>query len=266
MRMPIAFVMTIAFVSSLHAELQLTDVQSSYGQLGPARESSEYVLGDEVYVRFNVVGARIDVDGYTQGELTITVRDAAGKKVLESATPIQQLPCLGGDRFPARAVLMLGDPMTAGKYTLEVGYSDLIAKKTASFKREFTCKPTEFAISGLRFYQDKEGRVPAPVGGMLSQTLFIQARAIGFDTSNDEIDVEMRIDVLDKDGKILTPKPIKVVLHNEKVDEVRATKILSFNAELALHRSGDFRLRLTMTDLHSNKSVKFEAPMKVTAP
>jgi hypothetical protein len=266
MRMLIAFAASIAFVSGLHAELQLTDVQSSFGQLGPARESSEYVLGDEVYFRFNVVGARIDVDGRTQGELTLVARDAAGKKVVESAYPMQQVPCLGGDRVAARAVLTLGDPLTPGKYTLEVGYTDLIAKKTASFKREFTCKPTEFAIAGLRFYQDKEGRVPAPVGGMLSQTLFIQARAIGFDKSNDEIDVEMRIEVLDEKGKVLTPKPIKVVLHSEKPEEVREAKVLNFSAELALHRPGDFRLRITLSDLQSKKSVKFEAPMKVIAP
>jgi hypothetical protein len=258
--------LTLLCATAAQAGLDLRDVQTSYGQLGPVRESAEYVLGDEVHVRFTVAGARTDAEGRLRGEITFAVTDANGKQVLDGGYPVQQVPVLGGDTIPAYVAVRLGDPMTPGWYTLEVRVRDLLGKESASFKREFTCKPAEFAAVAVRFSQDAAGRVPAPVGGFVSQALFLKLQAVGFDRSRDEIDVEMAVEVLDAEGKPVSPRPVRAVVHSEKPEEVRAATVLNFSGEISLHRSGEFRLRVTLTDRQSKKTATFEAPMRVLAP
>jgi hypothetical protein len=262
----LAVSLTLLCAAAAQAKVELRGVQSSYGQLGPARESAEYVLGDEVYVRFTVAGARTDAEGRLRGEITFAVTDGAGKKVLDGGYPLQQAPVLGGDTFPAYVSVRTGDPMAPGKYTLEVQFRDLLAKESAAFKHEFTCKPVEFAAVAVRFSQDAAGRVPAPVGGFVSQTLFLKMKAVGFDRSQGEIDVEMAIEVLDAQGKPVSPRPVRAAVHSEKPDEVRAATFVSFSGEINLNRAGEFRLRVTVTDRQAKKTATFEAPMKVLAP
>ena len=73
----------------------------------------------------------------------------------------------------------------------------------------------------------------------------------------------MDLEVFDSKGKPVAPKPIRAVLHSEKLDEVKATTRVNFTAELTLNRPGEFILRITLTDKMSKKSTTFEAPMRV---
>jgi hypothetical protein len=118
----------------------------------------------------------------------------------------------------------------------------------------------------VRFAQDAEGRIPATVGGVISQTLFINARGVGFEKSTGELEVEMVIQVLDAKGKPLMPKPIRSVVHNEDAKVVKSATTIRLRGQLALNRPGEFVLKITLTDKIAKKTVEFEAPMKVINP
>ena len=234
--------------------------------LGPERKSSEYVSGDQVFVRYTVAGFQTDADGRTRAEFRLTVTDAGGKQVLRRETPLNQAFALGGDSLPGSASFDLGEDVPPGDYEIKVDVTDLISKEIASFRYKFTCKKEEFALLWVRFSHDAAGDVPAPAGGVVSQALHVRMKAVGFDRSKGEIDVEMEIAVFDAAGKPVMHRPFRTGVHNEKPDEVKQVTSLRLSSVLALNRSGTFTLRITVTDKVTKRVVVFESPLRVSAP
>jgi hypothetical protein len=259
----LAALVLIALPAAVQAKLEIRDVQASYGQLGPERKSNEYVAGDEVFFRFTLAGVRTDADGRMRCEMRLAITDPKGKQLPITEAPLLGIVALGGDVVPANASFELNLDVLPGEYVLTVEVIDRLAKETASFQRKIICKPLEFALVRLRFYQDEAGRVPARIGGTVSQTLFVKFQAIGFDRTQDEIDVEMEITILDEAGKPVIPKPIRGAFHNEKPAEVKTIDRITLSTTLILNRPGKFVLRILVTDKMTKKKVSFEAPLQV---
>ena len=249
------------------AKLEIRDVQASHGSLGPVRKSARYVSGDQVFVRYTIAGVLTDADGRVRLELRLAVADVAGKQILKSEIAAQPDWSLwAGAVIPGFATFDLGEEVPPGEYEMKVEVTDLIAKETASFRHRFTCTKEEFALVQVRFSHDAAGDVHASPGGLVSQALHVRMKAIGFDKSKNEIDVEMEIDVLDAAGKPVMPRPIRTGVHNEKPEEVKQITRLALSAVLSLNRPGDFTLRITVTDKLAMKKVVFESPLRVTVP
>jgi hypothetical protein len=263
-----AFIAVLLAASPAVAEtkLEIRDVRAVHGMLGPERQSSEYVTGDQVYVRYTLAGFRTDAGGRMRIELRLTVTDAAGKQVLRRDTPLNQTAALGGDSLPGFASFDLGDDVSPGDYEMKVEFTDLISKETSSFRHKFTCKKEEFALVQVRLFHDAAGEAPAPAGGLVSQSLHVMMKAVGFDRSKGEIDVEMEIVVLDAAGKPVMPRPFRTGVHNEKPEEVKQITNIRLSSALALNRPGNFTLRITVTDKLAKKSVVFETPLRVATP
>ena len=223
-------------------------------------------MGDEVHYRFTIAGVKPDADGRLSAEMHLRVTDAQGKEVLKTTVPVQAVIALGGDTLPGNARVVLNDPIAPGEYEVAVEVKDLNAEESASFKRKFTCKPEEFAAVRVRFTQDPDGKLPAPVGGLVGQTLFVRAAAVGFDRRRGGIDVQFDLQVFDKQGKPVTPRPIRATVRNEDPAVVKQATVLNFQGEMTLNRPGEFVLRLTLTDKPTKKTATFEAPMRVAAP
>ena len=66
MRLALVTLLLIGSLTPAFAKLQIKDVQASHGQLGPERKDLDYVRGDELYVRFTVVGLRDAHIGWNQ--------------------------------------------------------------------------------------------------------------------------------------------------------------------------------------------------------
>ena len=259
----VAALLFLSFPSVAKAKLEIRDIQASHGQLGPERKSNEYITGDQVYFRYTVAGFRLDDEGRLRCELRLTVKDARGKKKVDREVPLQQVVALGGDTMTAFASFNLDEDFPPGEYELTVSLTDQLTKETASFQRKIICKPEEFALVQVRFYQDAMGEVPARVGGTVSQTLFVKLKAVGFDRSKGEIDIEMEIAVLDEAGKPVIAKPIRAGLHNEKPDEVKQIGRIGLSGTLTLNRPGNFTLQIRVTDKLTKKKLSFEAPLRV---
>jgi hypothetical protein len=266
MRLPIVcFVLALA-AQAAAAKPVIKEVQASYGQLGPERKGSEYVRGDEVFVRYTIAGLKADDDGKVRVEMTIAYLNAKGEEVEKNAIPVQHVLALGGDSFPGIARVNLLPDTPLGEYTLRVTITDQLARESATFDYKYTVKAEEFALTAMRFHQDRDGRVPAPIGGIVGQTVFLQMRAVGFDRSDDEFDLELGIQVFDSAGKPVMPKPLTFPLHSEKAEVVRKTPILPLRGEITLNRAGDFVLKVTLMDKKAKKTVTFEAPLKAVEP
>jgi hypothetical protein len=259
-------VLLAATPSVAEAKLEVRDVQASHGSLGPERTSNEYVAGDQVFIRYTLAGVRADADGRTRCEMRMTVTDAKGTVVTRHEGILQQIFALGGDSIPGFATFDLQTDTPPGEYELVIVFKDLISKEAASIRRKINCKPVEFALVRVRFYYDAAEQAPARVGGTVRQNLHIRMNAVGFDRTRGEIDVEMRLEVVDVSGKLLLPKPIRSSAHNEKPDVVKEISIVTLSGVVPLHRPGDFVLRITVTDTTTAKKVTFETPLRVTAP
>lgn len=252
--------------TAAQAQLAITKIEASHGRTGPVRQSLEYYQGDQVFFRFVVSGAQMDKAGDLNVEISLVLVDAAGNKVFDNRTPLKGTLALGGGTFLGEAQVDLGPNLTPGNYTLTVGIKDCLSKETASFERQFACKPAELAIIAVRFFHDAAGKAPAPVGGTLGQTLFFQHKAIGFDRRPTEIHMTMNYRLLDEKGKEVTPQPFQTSVRTNDAEVIKGATHVDFQGELALNRVGNFTLRITVTDRVANKTCTFDAPLRVTTP
>jgi hypothetical protein len=155
---------------------------------------------------------------------------------------------------------------TPGAYTVKVAFQDKHSGQTARFERRVTLQPASFAVVTPRFFYDPEGKVPAPPGGKLSQTLYVRWKAIGFDRSQEKLETTMAMQVLDAQGQEVLPKPIQVRLRQSDPKVVQQVTSVDFSGELTLNRTGAYTLRITVTDEVGKKSTQYQAAIQVAAP
>ncbi|MEX2119143.1 MAG: hypothetical protein WD847_06005 [Pirellulales bacterium] len=269
MRSIAAWLLGVACVTasstSAQAELKLGEIQASHGPLGPQRETLDVFPHDELFFRFMISGAKVSDQGEASPSVTIKVLEKDGSELFSDTTPVTGVLALGGNELPGTAAVELGDQLPPGTYTLEVIVKDTLSGEEANFRREFQFKKAQFAIVSPRFAYDAEYKVAAPAGGITSQTLFFRLKAIGFDRSQDRIDAEMQVQVLDGNDQPMMPQPIKATLVNEDPNVVKQAPFLTFSGQMVLNRAGDFKLRISVLDKVSGQETQFETPLRVTA-
>ena len=265
-RIALALVMAAIVAGPTAAEFKVTNIKAVHGPLGPDRKDQdkiELLPGEELYFRYTAIGAGIDEMGNIKGEFLVKVTDAAGKEVLTEKSPIKGVIALGGGTFPGLARIFFGPGTPAGKYKVAVTMHDANREEKASFEREVTIKPVAFAVINPRFFYDPEGRIAAPVGGHVNQTLFFRFQLVGFDVSQKKIKTKMVLQALDKNGRETLPQPLIAGAATDKPEEVAQATVLNYNGSFALNRAGEFTLRFVFTDEMANKEVKLEFPLKV---
>ena len=264
MRIQLATLILTLAAQAAHAKVEIRDVQAAHGLLGPARSSTEYLPGDEVFYRFTIAGARAGDDGRMSGEIRMKLTDANGKTLLEKAAPVRQQLAFGGDRFPAKAAIQLGHQFPPGDYRLAIEYTDYLSGEGDAVEQAFSVKPTEFGIVRVRFAADEEGKAPTRLDGAPGQPLHMRLAAVGFDRAGGSIDVEMEVRVLDARGRPVAPAGVRAAVRSADPDAVKSATHATFTAELTRTRPGDFIVRVTVTDKQSGRAVTFDAPMRVT--
>jgi hypothetical protein len=254
--------------ASAPAELEIQHIQAVHGLLGPERQSLEVYPHDEIVFRFHITGVRVDAEGKVDSTLALRLTDESGTELIkEPPSPLKGVLALGGHTFVGNARLSLGPTVRPGTvYTLTVTVKDNLSSETAQFQRKLKAKAPAFAIVAPRFFFDPEGKVPAPAGGLVGQTLYFRLRAIGYDFTKGKIDSTMEMQLHDADGKELLPKALLVEIRNDDAATVKKASVLTFNGNFVLNRAGTFALRVTVTDRLGKKSATFETPLRVTAP
>lgn len=247
------------------AKLEITNVQPSHGMIGPARTSDDVYPLDEYVVRFQLNGVKPTPEGKTDCELAIRLVNQAGKAVVDTKATLQRVLSFGGDSLPTFAVLTFPANAPAGEYKLTVTVRDRVASESASLERKLTCKPTEFAILAPRFFHDTEGKQAAGTTGISGEALYYRFKVVGYDKSK-KVSLTMKAEVLDATGKSIDAKPLIINAETTDPDKLAGLIQANFNGTLALHRVGEFKLKITVEDNVAKKTVTFETPVKVVAP
>jgi hypothetical protein len=248
------------------ARLEIRDIQACDGRFGPERKALDYAPGDVVRYRFLLTGFDTGRGGRVAGEMTITLAGPGGETLLNQVAPVDGLPPLGGLTIPGSASITLPEHMPAGAYTMGVSVREKGASGGASFRRSLTVRPPGFAAVRPEFFHDPDGKVAAPAGGMVGQTLFVRVRAVGFDKSAGRIDTLMTLQLFDKAGNPLMPKPLEYHESTNDPEVAREAQSVDFDANFTLSRPGPFLMRITLRDLIGGKTASYEAPIRVVNP
>jgi hypothetical protein len=264
----LAVVVLAASALPAAAKMEIINIMAAQGPLGPERKTSEVYPLDEVYFRYQVTGVKVDAEGKVDVETTMRLVNPNGKMVVEEKPPVERQLSLGGNTYTsgARLVVPAAEKAPPGEYTMTVQVRDKLGMETASFERKFTIKATTFQIIVPRFYHDADSKIPAPVGGLVGETLHFKLRAIGFDKSKKKVQMALTVHVIGEDGKEVVEKPRVIRAEQNNPEEAAKSTQVNFSGLLHLNRAGNFTLRLTVQDVISDKSTSWETPLKVGAP
>jgi len=88
-------------------------------------------------------------------------------------------------------------------------------------------------------------------------------KIIGYDKQR--IDCEMRMELLDDNGKDIISKPFTQVFINNNSQLIKSVPYLRAEGALpTFTRPGDFTLKITVVDHVNEKTATYEAPVKIT--
>src|SRR5262249_5198436 len=99
----------LGFAPAQTGTLNLTNVRTTYGELGAVRMDNRYLPGDLFFVPFDIDGIAVGPDGKVSYAMSMEVTDKSGKVIYRPEKPAESneyLP-LGGSKLPARAYILL---------------------------------------------------------------------------------------------------------------------------------------------------------------
>jgi hypothetical protein len=243
--------------------LNLTNVRTTYGELGAARADTRYLPGDLYFVAFDIEGITVSREGKVEYAMSMEVTDKAGKAILQPK-PVErdELLPLGGNRLPARAFVILDLDQAPGTYTCKVTVTDRVTKASKLLQRTFEVAPKAFGIVGLFTSGDDKGELPAPPGGVVGQNLFIHCALVGFGRDRmKKPDAYVELRMVDESRKPTLAKPMTAVVPKELGENeglVTARFLVPFN------REGTFTAELKATDNTTGKTSTVTFPIRVT--
>jgi hypothetical protein len=251
--------------------LALKNDRITYGILGQERKDSAFLPGDMVVVTFDIEGLTMAPDGRVRYSTGMELTDKAGKSVFKKdPQEVQTVNTLGGTRLPAFALTEIGTDTSPGKYTMTVVVTDVATKKTVDLKREFEVKPTQLGIVRPGFiYNDLSeagrGRPQiAPPVAVPGQNLVLNFAVVGFELKGDKNDpnVAVSMEIQDESGKAVLPKPFTGTATNLD-EEFKKLRVIPFQFPMQMNRSGKYKVVLTATDKHTNKTATQSLDLKV---
>ncbi len=244
--------------------LALTNVRTTFGELGGPRPLTPLLPGDVMFLGFDIEGITTDADGRVQYAMFMELLDSAGasKYKTDPANKNDFVP-LGGNKIPGRAYTTVGLDQTPGNYVLKVTVTDLANKATKTVEQKFAVAAKDFGIVAVYTSVDDRGQIPMPTTGMVGQPLFIQLGIVGFGRGPDKKpNVEVEMIPLDEKGDPTIGKASLLPIR-DNVDEKDAGVTIRYL--LPLTRAGKFTIRLKATDKVTNKTHTFTLPVTALA-
>jgi hypothetical protein len=249
-------------------QLNLTNVRTTYGELGAVRTDNRYLPGDWYFLAFDIEGITVSAEGKVSYAMSVevNVNDKAGKSVFKQDKPVESeefLP-LGGNRLPGRAYVFLKPDQEPGSYVCKVSVTDRVTKATKTLDRTFEVIRKELGLIGLVMSYDDKAGMPAPPSGVVGQNLFIHSFLIGFGRGADKkpnATVELR--VYDDARRATLPKPLTAVVPKDIADGDDAARIMFL---LPLNREGSFTAELKAVDAATGKTATVTIPVRVLSP
>jgi hypothetical protein len=254
----------LAFAPAQGGGLTITNVRTTYGELGAARADARYLPGDLFFLAFDIEGLTLGPDGKVSYKMEMEVVDKAGKSIMKPmpAERDEFLP-LGGSKLPGRAFAILEPNQAPGTYTCKLTVTDRATQKAQTLQKAYEVLPKNFGLVGLYTSADQKGDTPAPPVGVVGQNLHIHALLIGFGRNRmqqPESSVELRLtddatrkETLTKPFVATVPKDL-----NPMEELVTVYFLVPFN------REGNFTAQMKATDAVTGKTSTVSFPIRVT--
>lgn len=274
-----ALLLSLALAPAQAAKLEVTNVRTTYGLLGPARpdaKSPKVLPGEMLLISFDIAGLKPQEkpkedkpkrepkveEGQLRFSHYLDVYDGGGKSIYERPLgEIHFVPVLGGARIPHAVVVPTGLDHKPGKYHLKVRIYDLVAdanqKQPVVLEQPFEIVPLEFGLVHFQLSLDNAGRVRVPNVAVVGQVLYVNAVAIGFKFDQKKGNVKVEMTLLDEAGNALGTRPILV--HSESIPD--GTPALPVQFDLPITRAGKFQIQLSASDEAGKKKAALKVPL-----
>jgi hypothetical protein len=244
-------------------QLSLTNVRAIYSLLGPERPNDKVLPGDAYWLAFDILGLKEDETGKVRYSMTMQVFDTQGKLIFgKDPEEVIAYNTLGGGRTRGYTYVLVTFNQPAGEYTIKVTTTDLSTKASANLSRKFEILPKDFGLVNLTNSYDPNGRLLAPPGGAVGQTLWVTTYLVGFKRgTNKQPKLTLELVITDSDGKPATPKPPSADITQLEADNV---DLIPRAFAVRLNRPGKFMVELRATDQVTNKKASVSFPITVT--
>jgi hypothetical protein len=262
----LAVAAALALSPAQSGSLNLTNVRTTYGELGAVRADNRFLPGDWYFLAFDIEGITVSAEGKVSYAMSVEVANKAGLSVFKQDKPVESdefLP-LGGNRLPGRAYVFLKPDQEPGTYTCKVSVTDRVTKATKTLDRPFEVVRKDLGLIGLVMSYDDKAGMPAPPSGVVGQNLFIHGFLIGFGRGADKkpnASVELR--VYDESRKPTLPKALSAVVPKDIAEGDDAARIMFL---LPLNREGSFTAELKAVDTATGKTATVSFPIRVLSP
>jgi len=262
----LAAVAALALAPTQPAALNLTNVRTTYGELGAVRSDNRYLPGDWYFLAFDIEGITVNTEGKVSYAMSVEVNNKAGQSVFKQEKPVESdefLP-LGGNRLPGRAYVFLKPDQEPGTYTCKVTVTDRVTKATKLLEKSFDVVKKELGLIGLVMSYDDKAGMPAPPTGVVGQNLFVHGFLIGFGRGADKkpnASVELR--VYDDAKRPTLAKPLSATVPKDIGEGDDAARVMFL---LPLNREGSFTAELKAVDAATGKSSTVSFPVRVLSP
>jgi hypothetical protein len=253
-------------LSPAQGSLNLTNVRTTYGELGAVRTDNRYLPGDWYFLAFDIEGITVNSEGKVSYAMSVEVTNKAGQPVFKQEKPVESdefLP-LGGNRLPGRAYVFLKPDQEPGTYVCKVTVSDRATKASKLLEKTFDVVRKELGLIGLVMSYDDKAAMPAPPSGVVGQNLFLHCFLVGFGRGADKkpsASVELR--VYDDAKRPTLAKPLAATVPKEIAEGDDAARIMFL---LPLNREGTFTAELKAVDASTGKSATVSIPVRVLSP
>jgi len=243
--------------------LQITNVRTTYGELGAIRTDTNYLPGDLFFLAFDVEGLTIGPDGKVSYEMAMQVLKGTKEIIPPKPAARDEYLLLGGSKLPSRAYVILEPNQEPGTYTCKLTVTDRVSKATKTLEKSFAVLPKAFGLVGLYTSADDKGEHPAPPIGIVGQNLHVHALVIGFGRNRmQQPDGQVELRIYDEAKKLTIQQPM-VAAFPAALGPME--ELVTFHLLLPFNREGKFTAELTATDKVTNKTSKVIFPITITA-
>jgi len=258
-----SLVLLATLSSAQSTKLELTNVRPHQGVWGAVRTEAKAAVGEAIHFSFDVLGLQPDELRRLRYRTTLEVFDSKGKAIYQPGAVESVLVDLAGVGQARQSVhLLTGLDQAPDVYKVKVTVQDAHAKKEASFTREVVLQALDFGLIRGQITADREGQMASPGVGVVGQTLYVNAIAVGFkrDPQKDDkgfVTVEMAL--TDDKDKPISPKPLIADAKDIPAD----VTFVPLRFEVPLQKVGSFKIAIKATDQVSKKTATLAFPLQI---
>lgn len=248
--------------------LEIRNFHLVYGQFGPVRPDAAFYPGERLGCRYDLHGCAADEQGRSEVEVTIQLIDAKGKVRAAFSNVVKSQSWKNSKGF-ARvwSFHLFADDCRPGKYQFELSIEDKLSQREAKLSQEVVVEPLELAVVSPRFYHDARHECPAPLSGLVDQTIHASFDIVGEDRSQGKVLLVHSFEILDdeRNNILLDSKPQEAQLDDPEFIRDRSRRPV-IRAAFPLRKAGRYTLRLTVFDQNAGAKAQLELPLEVLDP